>query len=181
MYISIPVSIKQRIYTFLPKFGILKSKNTYKIIQSQLPKGKTKKILELVQNPYQLDYHPVIPLQRESYPSWIKIYAKLLNWAYKNIYILFWCFSHLRLNVFDNAESAIRFFCGIFPQNQKILCLPRSVFAATTSKKFDKEGAMFIGVFFPSRHMHAWIIESNRNPCWFDNIWINFNPIAIMI
>ena len=37
---------------------------------------------------------------------------------------------------------------------------------------------IFIGVFLPTKLMHAWIIESGELADQFDDIWINFQPVA---
>ena len=65
-------------------------------------------------------------------------------------------------------------------RNQRVLCLPRSIFIATTSRRFKGNGALFIGCFFPFRHMHAWVIEDGMQADVYDRGWIMFTPLAMM-
>jgi hypothetical protein len=82
---------------------------------------------------------------------------------------------------FCNATAAVVAFRSIIPlSQQETLCLPRSLFAAQTSLKFAKSGVVFIGVFLPSRSMHAWIIEDGVQPDRLDSIWLNFRPVAAL-
>jgi len=39
---------------------------------------------------------------------------------------------------------------------------------------------IFIGVFLPSKSMHAWIIEDGIQPDPSDTMWINFQPVAVL-
>lgn len=139
---------------------------------------KVLRLYRIVENPFLTnekvkEYHsPKI--------SWkIKAYIKLLILCYKKCYPLLILFSKFRFNIFENSEIAIKVFCESYPKNQNKLCLPRSIFAATTSKKFQKDGILIIGIFHPTRHMHAWIIENNINPYIYDSNWINYKPIAL--
>lgn len=85
------------------------------------------------------------------------------------------------MNMFKNAFEATMFFCEAIEANQMKLCLPRSIFVATTSKQFKETGVMFIGIFHPTRHMHAWIIEDGIQPYINDNLWINYTPVSVMV
>ena len=86
-----------------------------------------------------------------------------------------------RIPIFENSNQAIVIFREITKdKNQSDLCLPRSFFAAVTSKKFKESGAVFIGVFLPSTSMHAWVIEDNIQPDFEDNIWFNYQPVAVL-
>lgn len=81
----------------------------------------------------------------------------------------------------DEASQAIEAFnrhtSGL---NRNELCLPRSLFAASMSKKFKEHGVIFIGVFLPSRSMHAWIIEDGIQPDSLDSMWVNYQPVAAL-
>lgn len=80
---------------------------------------------------------------------------------------------------FENTKIAIDFFrIKTQIKSEDILCLPRSIFAAASSKTFEKNGVIFIGVFLPSNSMHAWIIEDGVQPDPWDTIWTNFQPVA---
>ncbi len=80
---------------------------------------------------------------------------------------------------FDNTKKAIEYFrLKTQTNSEDTLCLPRSIFAAASSKSFHENGVIFIGVFLPSSSMHAWIIENGEQPDECDTIWSNFQPVA---
>jgi len=82
---------------------------------------------------------------------------------------------------FSNATEAITFFrAQTTGMDQDNLCLPRSLFAAATSEIFNECGAILIGVFLPSRSMHAWVIEAGQQPDPTDSMWVNFCPVAAL-
>jgi hypothetical protein len=39
---------------------------------------------------------------------------------------------------------------------------------------------LIIGVFLPSRAMHAWIIENHMQPDPQDRSWTSFQPVALI-
>ena len=39
---------------------------------------------------------------------------------------------------------------------------------------------MYIGIFLPSRNMHAWVIEDNLQTDEWDNYWILYQPLMMM-
>lgn len=113
--------------------------------------------------------------------SYSKIYAHFLVWTARYCYPLIYLLSHLRLNMYDDAQQA----SWVFQQctkgmQQKLLCLSRSIFIATTSKRFKEHGTMYIGIFLPSRNMHAWVIEDNLQTDEWDNYWILYQPLIMM-
>lgn len=147
---------------------------------NELKNVKAKQILEVVKDPFLvMKVDSIKPTENPNYK--IKFYVSFLIWLFKHFHIGLFLVSKIRLNIFDDSKTACEVFTKCHPNNQNILCLPRSIFIATTSKRFKAHGAMFIGVFLPSKHMHAWIIEDRANPCSFDTIWTNFTPVAIMI
>jgi hypothetical protein len=80
-----------------------------------------------------------------------------------------------------NAAEAIVAFCDtIGYENQKELCLPRALYAAKTSQHFKEHGVIFIGVFLPSRAMHAWVIESGQLADPYDSEWLHHRPVAAL-
>ncbi len=82
---------------------------------------------------------------------------------------------------FPNATLAIQYYRShIFPDKQDDLCLPRALFAASTSELFPQNGVILIGAFLPSRSMHAWLIEDGQQPDPYDAIWINYEPLAAL-
>lgn len=110
----------------------------------------------------------------------IKWYARLLVFLHQHFYLGLYLLSFLRMPLFEDAGSACKAFRTIVPKNQNKLCLPRAVFVATTSKRFRKNGAMYIGVFLPSRQMHAWVIEDAMHADGNDSYWQVYTPVAIM-
>lgn len=82
--------------------------------------------------------------------------------------------------IFPDAFEANRYFRSHAQGDQDTLCLPRALFAAKTSRRFAEAGAVFIGVFLPSRQMHAWVIEDGRHVDPWDGIWINYQPVAML-
>lgn len=150
-------------------------------IHWDLANKKAKKLFHIVQNPFltkkwEQDIFKPVKISKS-----VQRYAEFLIWLNKYFHMGLFLAKYLRLNIFENAQIAAKVFCKCHPRDQKILCLPRSIFIATTSKNFKKNGAMFIGIFLPSKHMHAWIIEDEQNPCRFDTIWTNFTPMVMMI
>jgi len=82
--------------------------------------------------------------------------------------------------LFASAREATVFFRTNAAGDQSQLCLARALFAAKTSRRFRGEGVVLIGVFLPARSLHAWIIESGEIADPFDDIWINYRPVAIL-
>lgn len=174
---------REKTYRFIPFLGCLISRNKYNASPNSKDINYCRKVIEslrVVENPFEIkksDYRNINPIE----VTWrIKLYAKTLVWLHKHFYWGLLWISKLRISVFANSEDAISVFCKIIPHNQNNLCLPRSIFAATTSKRFRKEGVIFLGVMHPSRHMHAWIIEDGFNPYKYDMIWTNFSPVALI-
>lgn len=175
-----------KFYYFNPFLGILISRKVKqtcfgKEIKNKSNNKKVQDCLEVVDNPFLIKINKNEDLSSIKITSKIKIYAKLLRFCHKYFFPAIYLLSRLRLNWFNNSKTAIEIFCKIFPENQNILCLPRSVFAATTSRNFKKNGIMIVGVFHPTRHMHAWIIEDGENSYKYDDIWINYTPVSILI
>lgn len=186
MYIEISAFLRKKLYKFNPWFGILYSRNCSESrFNINLPKYNSSKLhkkISLVLNPFKVAQTPQINQKNHKDSKLIILYAKTLLWCYNHFYFGLFLLSHLRLKIYDNAADASDSFCRIVGyKNQKVLCLPRSIFSATTSKKFSKHGCLFIGAFLPSRHMHAWVIEENYNSWRYDMQWINYIPISVMI
>lgn len=85
-----------------------------------------------------------------------------------------------RVPLFRTAREAILFFRQHAEGDQEELCLARALFAAKTSRRFPADGAVVIGVFLPSRAMHAWVIEGDELADPYDGIWINYQPVAML-
>ena len=101
-------------------------------------------------------------------------------WLCRRQFYLARLWASFRMPCFDTAAEAIRFFRDHVTGDQSILCLPRALFAAKTSRRFIADGVLFIGVFLPARSLHAWVIEggSLADPC--DDAWINYRPVAAL-
>jgi hypothetical protein len=85
-----------------------------------------------------------------------------------------------RCPLFDSAREAIAFFRAHAPGDQAELCLARALFAAKTSRRFPSEGVVLIGVFLPARSLHAWVVEAGEIADVSDDLWINFQPVAVL-
>lgn len=142
---------------------------------------KVKKPLMQVNHPYLL-----IPYSREriiNISTHKKIaykLAKVYTFLCLKSFLFVRLLSLVRFQIFETTEEAIFFYRKVFPNKQQNLCLPRALFAACTSKSFKKNGVIFIGVFLPSKAMHAWIIEEDKQPDIYDDIWICYQPVAVM-
>ena len=89
-------------------------------------------------------------------------------------------YASCRTPLFASAREAILFFRQHAEGDQEELCLARALFAAKTSRRFPGDGAVVIGVFLPSRAMHAWVIEGDELADPYDGIWINYQPVAML-
>lgn len=139
--------------------------------------------LQNISDPFLLQSTVYVPLQPISHKRMLTIYAKTLTWLCRHCYpIAYWISKHISLNAFANSQQAILFYRHIYPsaEKQRRLCLPRAIFAATTSRKFKQYGVMLIGAFLPSTQMHAWVIEDNQQPDLWDNEWICYKPVYIL-
>ncbi len=182
MYIPIDVLFCQQKFSFKEKIGVLLSSpiggDDLKDI-SKAHSGKARRLYEFITSPYNMKY---IKTDSGQINVFLRIYAKLLVFLCKNCYPVAYLMSFLRFKSFENACEAAEAFRKIINSgNQKVLCLPRSIFIATTSKKFKQSGAMFIGVFLPSSNMHAWVIEENVIADRYDIDWILYTPVSMMV
>jgi hypothetical protein len=174
---QIPLKEGDKMYKIEPLTGsLIYFEYDETIIKSNYPK-KLLKALELCNNPYLLlPYN--ISVQHQIRKNALLI-AKLISVTSK---VNFWASNHLDSVIkpkYTDSKQGIEVFRQIYSKKkQDEMCLPRSIFAASMSKEFRKSGVIFIGVFLPSKSMHAWIIENVMQPDVNDNIWINFKPVA---
>ena len=173
MYYYIDVSYNQYQYQFNKWFG-----TTYS--SKRVKRGIKKSQPEEIMNPF-IVHHRSAKIKEVEITKFPKIYAKVLLWAAKHCYPLIYLLSHSRFCIYENAQQASWVFqqCTKGKQ-QKLLCLPRSVFVATTSKRFKEHGTMYVGIFLPSRSMHAWVIEDNLQTDEWDTYWILYQPLIMM-
>lgn len=175
MYCCLEQKFADLYYCFYAPLGVLfrkKDLRPRKIEESVL------RFKYLVDNPYCLQRRDNI--SKVEFGTLIKWYAHLLIFLHQHFYFGLYLLSFLRIPVFEDAGSACKAFRTIVTKNQNKLCLPRAVFIATTSKRFKKNGAMYIGVFLPSRQMHAWVIEDEMHADVNDSYWQMYTQVAIM-
>lgn len=178
MYNAIPYIKDNTKYIFNKVFGFTYSESGYNITEPCVPECSDSE-LRYIKNPFLVNSRKYTRVPH--IPRYMVCYAHILVFLWKYCYPLIYIISHFRFSVFDDAGEANLAFREILKgKNQRILCLPRSIFIATTSKRFSKHGAMFIGCFFPSRHMHAWVIEDGMPADIYDNQWTLFRPLAMM-
>jgi hypothetical protein len=105
--------------------------------------------------------------------------AAKLVWLSRRQFLCARLYASWHVPLFATAREAVLFFRKHAEGDQQELCLARALFAAKTSRMFAANGAVVIGVFLPSRSMHAWVIEGDEmaDPC--DGIWINYQPVAM--
>ena len=186
MYYSFKYRYRNKIYSFVPWCGILRSVNNQTthdstLAQIRLKNPKINSGIELIEDPYKVHTYTSNRNKPGINRFPVRAYAKLLVWLYHHFYWGLYLMSKFHFDIFEDAIAATDEFCRIVGnENQHLLCLPRSIFAATTSKKFKSKGIMIIGVFFPAHFMHAWIMEDGFNNWRDDNIWTNYTPVAIM-
>jgi hypothetical protein len=180
-FISLPLEFEDKVYKFDPYLGLVLEFEKQKKKRAIRLTDKIILALSYCNNPYSLIKNEYVSVQNKSLfkEKLLKVYLEFLIKMVKiNFYLGIWqsvCFKPR----FEDAAQSIIFFRNYKKgEIQNDLCLSRSLFAARLSKKFKESGVMFIGVSLPSTSMHAWIIEDGRQPDPFDNIWINFQPIA---
>ena len=117
------------------------------------------------------------------HPKMTAFYARLLTWTSTHCYLFIHLLAKLKLNLFADAGDAAMFYYNVYPdmRRQHTLCLPRALFIATTSKRFKKHGTLFIGTFLPTVRMHAWVMEDGMQADRYDNQWIYYRPVQMML
>ena len=83
--------------------------------------------------------------------------------------------------MYGARSDAYEHFRSISGLKQDTLCLPRTLFAAKTSREFKKSGVLFIGVLLASKQMHAWIVEDGRICDQRDTRWVDYRPVAAIV
>ncbi len=155
----------------------------------QPPRGVALKIRnasELCSNPYLLSAPTEVTQQPTSTPltpeaeKWAIRFLERLIWLSRRQFLCTRFYASWRVPLFATAREAIVFFRQHAEGDQEELCLARALFAAKTSRMFADHGAVVIGVFLPSRAMHAWVIEGDEMADPYDGIWINYQPVAML-
>jgi hypothetical protein len=179
-FYNLPTYYKCNTYYFNKLLGILLYRNNY--IEKKdfnLTPEIVKDNYQLILNPYLVDIcDNSLECLKVTYLG--KVYAKLLVFTSKYSFFAASTLAKMPLIKFANSKYAVAIFNSIYPDplQQRTLCLPRTLFVIATSKSFKKYGTAFIGVFLPSRKMHAWVIESGCNPDSLDEIWLSYQPVV---
>ena len=180
-FFSLVIQFQENIYKIEPYFGMLLKMENNKNNSNDKQPEKLISILNLCHNPYYLNQKKLDFIKKKSvfYQKITISYLECLIKICKLNFGLGRWFSKLGQPIFEDAGEAIRFFRNHKSGDiQNDICLPRCLFAASTSKKFKDNGVVFIGVFLPSKAMHPWVIEDGMQPDPHDIMWINFQPVA---
>jgi hypothetical protein len=135
--------------------------------------------LDHCNHPYTLKQTQIPPVISSGiFEAWASsTIIRLYSWNFRIAQL----YASLPARRFDTAIEAIVSFRSMnHSRSQDELCLPRALFAAKTSRAFPEKGVVFIGVFLPSRNMHAWVIENGTLVDPQDRIWLNFRPVAAL-
>lgn len=180
-FVSISAKYKTSEFRIHKILGLLLEYENHERTKVDLP-NKINSQLFKVANPYLLKSNTRIESfsEHSKPPRFANYLAKVYTHLCLSSFIFVRLLSQFHFPIFKTAEEAILFYRKLYPKQQQNLCLPRSLFAACTSKSFKKNGALFIGVFLPSKAMHAWIIEEEKQPDLYDDIWICYQPVAVM-
>lgn len=152
---------------------------------SQLP-CKVEKAIALCNDPYQLMKRGADGAVCDASQLSLGVKVKAKGIARRLVrysqfqFLLARVYASWRQPLFENAKDANIFFRRYTDGDQTELCFARALFIAKTSRNFRSEGVVIIGVFLPSRSMHAWVIERGEVADLFDDIWINYQPVAIL-
>lgn len=154
--------------------------------RNRLPR-KAEKALTLCQNPYLLRpaLMPLLPpastlKSPKTLRHALKVIRRLLKLS-RHQFFLAHAYAAWSCPIFKSAKEATAFFRSNADGDQSELCLARALFAAKTSNRFRREGVVFIGVFLPTRSLHAWVIEGGEVADPADEIWINYQPATILL
>jgi hypothetical protein len=176
---QLPIRYGSNLYTFNRFWGLLFVRQE-KGIKETSATNVVASHYDRVINPFMLSGQRDVEVRNIDVSYLTAFYAKSLVFACRHSFPIARLLTLIPLTQFNDTATSIAAFQKIFPggQNQRTLCLPRTLFALSTSCSFRKDGAAFIGVFLPSRKMHAWIIEANANPDPKDDVWICYRPVA---
>ena len=178
-FVSLPLFFKESQYFISELTGDLIIKVKGEDAGSFRFSKKLINALSLCENPYSLKITTNNTQSFNFLSTKVLFNAKFLIYLCKINFFLAHKYSSFKNCYFSDSSEAIAYFHSVTGNDElNSLCLPRTLFAAKTSRIFDEEGVIFIGAFLPSRSMHAWIIESGIQPDPRDNIWHQYRPIA---
>jgi len=137
---------------------------------------------QLILNPYLIESCDKI-MGIKKIPYRARIYAKLIVLISRYSFYMACVLTMIPIIKFPSSQYAVEIFNKIYasPIQQRVLCLSSTLFIIATSKSFKKNGTAFIGVFLPSKKMHAWVIENGCNPDSSDEIWLSYQPVVAII
>lgn len=166
-----PLLFNEKLYSFKPLLGYLIEEEQQKDFAA----------LHAVENPFLLNRRAHQEFDEINITRFVVCYARILTKLSRHSFqIAFWVSKLVRPRYADAYISTLA-YRKLYPgDQQRKLCLPRMLFAASMSKRFKKYGTAFIGIFLPSVQMHAWVIEDNTLADPYDNEWICYNPVAII-
>ena len=172
MVVTPHVVFQGKVYIFHRYLGFLLCYENCQNVYSQHTED-----FSYVQDPYLLKNRTVettIPTPT----TIVKLYARLLVLLSKYGYPLLSFIPYLTRPIYQDAGKANAVFYKLFPEKkQRRYCLPRAIFTASLSKRFKKNGTLFIGAFLPTSHMHSWVIEDGMLADIYDKQWIQYTPV----
>lgn len=173
---SLPTSFRHQHFVFSPFWGWLRRVRQ----SSAMPQltEKEERAMHAVRNPFSAPL-PTWAEQQEVSRG-MERWAKLLRWAAHHCFPLLRLLMCFQWNAYPDGRAAVRAFRQLFPsEQQRLLCMSRAAFVATTSRRFRDQGVLFVGAFLPSVQMHAWVVEDGQLVDAGDKIWICYTPIAL--
>ena len=141
---------------------------------------KVERALELCEHPYRLPPLSAPEAQSNSIGPAKAFADRLIRLCCFNFWLAVRYASQRKIIHRDAADAINTFRATSEPADQKNLCLPRSLYAAKTSQRFEEHGVVFIGIFLPSRAMHAWVIEGSQLADPQDSEWLHHRPVAAL-
>ena len=176
---QIPVKEDGKLYKIDPLTGSLIYYKNHKAINEVHFPQKLLDALKFCDYPFFLQKYDMSEYRQLNKRTIIT--AKIISEISKVSFYFSYKINYLISPVYPDSKKGIETFRQLYDGiQQDEMCLPKSIFAASRSKEFKKKGVIFIGVFLPSKSMHAWIIENGIQPDVNDNIWINFKPVAAL-
>jgi len=180
-FYQFPIFFSGKLYLFNKVLGALLTKTYTKkvyVTNNETPK-RLRGQYQMVLNPFKLKISNY-DVDKVNVSVLAKLYGKLMVFTCKYSFIGAMILAKVPFVKYSSTKIAIASFKKIYSSDfhQRMLCLPRTLFAIATSKSFKEKGVAFIGVFLPSKKMHAWIIEDNLNPDPCDDAWICYQPVA---
>jgi hypothetical protein len=180
-YVKLPYKFGEHFYEISPYTGALLQYESPKHEKS-IPK-KVLDALRICDNPYMINTDSnESTIVSPTFQS-IRCLNKMHDWFHfigNNWFYFSLLYSKIKKPLFENscyAFNAIRNHIPLQLENKNEFCLQRSLLAIKTSRSFKKSGVLFIGASLPTGNMHAWIIESNKNPDIQDREWIMYKPM----